>query len=579
MILPHCFTAHLNSLCHLLVLGVVLLCSFCFSGLLLFPVRPKCLVSSLAEFLPSPRIMCCFAFRQHIPPLEHDYCVAVCRQEPAGFLVWLNMQMTWFKCSVSILLWQNNRFMSFLQLPEVVRISMESSPYFQLVCSNNAYRVVTPGVPAPVRIRFTPGKGKDYSHKLICTTARERIVVPIQAIGARAILEFPDQLDFSECPVKQSSHKTLLVHNVSNRAVHYHPFSVVPATGTVGAGDTVQVTVGFHALMTGDYSGSLCCNTGECWLHAEAVELNIGLSTNVVAVETTFITMSNHKTMFIENRSNVTAHFQWKAFPTKEGENREKRRLKSQENLTEEETSESEMGSCEDHTARLSNTVLAEIAKVQQDPMLFSDDIFFIEPVEGEIGPNSSAEIKVTFKPTEALEYQSVAYCNISGRESRLPLRLRGHGKGPLVELNCRILNLGNVSVNTPHVREVQLVNLGAIDAPFTYISSNANVGFCFKFAPKEGIIAPGGTQTIQVSFGATVLGTFEEEFQFSVAGSPRPAILTIKNKYAGFVFRGKVLFFYFGNQEGTFHHQIIVSALSLPRTAHGMLLHKQLCP
>uniref|UniRef100_H0ZXP9 HYDIN/VesB/CFA65-like Ig-like domain-containing protein n=1 Tax=Taeniopygia guttata TaxID=59729 RepID=H0ZXP9_TAEGU len=438
------------------------------------------------------------------------------------------------------------------KLPEVVRISMESSPYFQLVCSNNAYRVVTPGVPAPVRIRFTPGKGKDYSHKLICTTARERIVVPIQAIGARAILEFPDQLDFSECPVKQSSHKTLLVHNVSNRAVHYQlstqsPFSVVPATGTVGAGDTVQVTVGFHALMTGDYSGSLCCNTGEesthTELHAEAVELNIGLSTNVVAVETTFITMSNHKTMFIENRSNVTAHFQWKAFPTKEGENREKRRQcrflrpwseKSQENLTEEETSESEMGSCEDHTARLSNTVLAEIAKVQQDPMLFSDDIFFIEPVEGEIGPNSSAEIKVTFKPTEALEYQSVAYCNISGRESRLPLRLRGHGKGPLVELNCRILNLGNVSVNTPHVREVQLVNLGAIDAPFTYISSNANVGFCFKFAPKEGIIAPGGTQTIQVSFGATVLGTFEEEFQFSVAGSPRPAILTIKGSVTG---------------------------------------------
>ncbi|OWK49687.1 Hydrocephalus-inducing [Lonchura striata] len=469
--------------------------------------------------------------------------------------------------------WQNNCFMSFLQLPEVVKVSMESSPYFQLAGSNDAYRVVTPGVPAPVRIRFTPGKGKDYSHELICTTARERIVVPIRAIGAQATLEFPDQLDFSECPVKHSSQKTLLVRNVSNRAVHYQlstqsPFSVDPATGTVGAGDTVQVTVGFHALTTGDYSGSLCCNTGEgsthTELHAEAVELNIGLSTNFVAVETTFITMSNHKTMFIENRSNVTAHFQWKAFPTEEGENREKRRPSatgrlsrqnfffrvicltlwsqdsylfcqdtwvemSQENLTEEETSESEMSSCEEHTALLSNTVLEEIAKVQQDPMLFSDDIFFIEPVEGEIGPNCSAEIKVTFKPIEALEYRSVAYCNISGCESRLPLRLRGHGKGPLVELNCRTLNLGNVSVNTPYVHEVQLINLGAIDAPFTYISSNANVGCYFKFAPKEGIIAPGGTQTIQVSFSATVLGTFKEEFQFSVAGSHRSALLTIK--------------------------------------------------
>ncbi|XP_059716814.1 uncharacterized protein LOC132334729 isoform X5 [Haemorhous mexicanus] len=36
--------------------------------------------------------------------------------------------------------------------------------------------------------------------------------------------------------------------------------------------------------------------------------------------------MSSHKTMFIENRSNIAAHFQWKAFPTEEGEIEEKRR-------------------------------------------------------------------------------------------------------------------------------------------------------------------------------------------------------------------------------------------------------------
>ncbi|XP_068034856.1 hydrocephalus-inducing protein-like [Anomalospiza imberbis] len=199
------------------------------------------------------------------------------------------------------------------------------------------------------------------------------------------------------------------------------------------------------------------------------------------------------------------------------------------ENLTEEEKTEKEKGSCEDCTALLSDTVQEEIAKVQEDPMLFSDDIFFIEPVEGEIGPNCSAEIKVTFKPLEALEYQSVAYCSISGCESRLPLCLTGEGQGPLVELSCRTLNFGNISVNTPHVYEVKLINQGAIDAPFTYIPSTANVGFCFKFAPEEGIIAPGGTQTIQVSFSASVLGKFEEEFQFSVAGSPMSAILTIK--------------------------------------------------
>nr|XP_030138280.3 hydrocephalus-inducing protein [Taeniopygia guttata]XP_030138282.3 hydrocephalus-inducing protein [Taeniopygia guttata]XP_041574528.1 hydrocephalus-inducing protein [Taeniopygia guttata] len=114
-------------------------------------------------------------------------------------------------------------------------------------------------------------------------------------------------------------------------------------------------------------------------------------------------------------------------------------------------------------------------------------------------------------------------------RESRLPLHIRGEGQRPLVEFSSPSLNLGNIPINTPHICQVKLINQGAINAPFTYSPSTANVGFCFKFAPEEGIITPGGIQTIQISFSPTVLGTFEEEFQFSVAGSPVPAILTIK--------------------------------------------------
>ncbi|XP_062355740.1 hydrocephalus-inducing protein homolog [Cinclus cinclus] len=433
--------------------------------------------------------------------------------------------------------------------PRLVKVYMERSPYFELVCPSDVRHIILPGTSSHVRIRFTPDETENYSHELVCLTARDRIVVPIQAIAAQAILlDFPDQLDFSRCPVKYSSQKTLLVRNVGNVEAHYQlstqsPFCVVPDRGTLAAGDTMQVTVGFHPLTVGDHSGSLvvCCNTGECIrtnLHGEAVDVNVRLSTNSVKVENTFITTSNYTTVFIKNRSNITAHFQWKTFPTEEDENKLKRRqcyflqpLKevSLEKFIEEENIEQEKGYCEDNTALVSHTVQEEMAKVKEDPMLFSDDIFSIEPVEGEIGPNCCAKIKVTFKPLEALEYRSVAYCNISGRESRLPLRLIGEGQGPFVELRSHTLNLGNIFVNTPYVYEVKLINQAPIDAPFTYICTTANVGYCFKFAPEEGIIAPGGIQTIQISFNATVLGRFEEEFQFSVAGSPTPAILTIK--------------------------------------------------
>ncbi|XP_062355730.1 hydrocephalus-inducing protein-like [Cinclus cinclus] len=434
------------------------------------------------------------------------------------------------------------------KFPRLVQVYMERSPYFELLCPNDAYHIIPPGTSSHVRIRFTPDETKDYSHELICLTARDRIVVPIQAIAAQAILDFPDQLDFSECPVKYSSQKTLLVRNVGNVEAHYQlstqsPFCVVPDRGTLAAGDTMQVTVGFHPLTVGDHSGSLvvCCNTGECIctnLHGEAVDVNVGLSANSVKVENTFITTSNYTTVLIENRSNITAHFQWKTFPTEEDENKLKRRkcyfLQPWnelwlERFMKDKKIEQEKGYCEDNTALMSHMVQEEMAKVQEDPMLFSDDIFSIEPMEGEIGPNCCAKIKVTFKPVEALEYRSVAYCNISGRESRLPLHLIGEGQELLVEFSSHTLNVGKILVDTPHVYEVKLINQAPIDAPFTYIPSTTTVGYCFKFAPEEGIIAPGGIQTIQISFSATVLGRFEEEFQFIVAGSPTPAILTIK--------------------------------------------------
>lgn len=58
---------------------------------------------------------------------------------------------------------------------------------------------------------------QDYAHMLTCVTEREKFIVPIKARGARAILDFPDTLNFSTCPVKYNSQKTLLVRNIGNK--------------------------------------------------------------------------------------------------------------------------------------------------------------------------------------------------------------------------------------------------------------------------------------------------------------------------------------------------------------------------
>lgn len=62
---------------------------------------------------------------------------------------------------------------------------------------------------------------QDYFDELIIITEREKFSVPIRAIGARAALDFPEQLNFSNCPVRFSSRKTLLVRNVGKREACY----------------------------------------------------------------------------------------------------------------------------------------------------------------------------------------------------------------------------------------------------------------------------------------------------------------------------------------------------------------------
>lgn len=67
--------------------------------------------------------------------------------------------------------------------------------------------------------------------------------------------------------------------------------------------------------------------------------------------------------------------------------------------------------------------------------MLFSDDVVKIDPAEGDIWPNSSAEITVIFKPDKAEVYNRTAFCDVTGRESRLPLKVTGLGIGPKVNV------------------------------------------------------------------------------------------------------------------------------------------------
>lgn len=95
--------------------------------------------------------------------------------------------------------------------------------------------------------------------------------------------------------------------------------------------------------------------------------------------------------------------------------------------------------------------------------MLFSDDIFKIEPLQGEIWPNQEMTICVTFRPQHPLRYTCTAFCNIVCSEERLPLNLVGYGVGPKASLSMRECDIGDIFVNYPQRFDLVISNDGEI--------------------------------------------------------------------------------------------------------------------
>lgn len=177
--------------------------------------------------------------------------------------------------------------------------------------------------------------------------------------------------------------------------------------------------------------------------------------------------------------------------------------------------------SLRDKMSILSRTFQNRKRLVQGDHMLFEDEVFLIEPVEGDIWPNSTSPVTVIFKPEEAKSYTCTAFCDLTGRESRLPLRIRGEGLGPKIQFSFDHLEMGNIFINSSHTYEVVLANKGDIDAMFNLLPTNSVFGPMFSFNPSEGIVMPDGHQAIQISFRSPVLGDFQENFYFQIDGSP----------------------------------------------------------
>uniref|UniRef100_A0A8D3BS88 HYDIN axonemal central pair apparatus protein n=1 Tax=Scophthalmus maximus TaxID=52904 RepID=A0A8D3BS88_SCOMX len=500
-----------------------------------------------------------------------------CRQSVYCLLRSLTLcqsHQTLFQPNPSELVFQNFTHTQTHKLPVVfvnndkvsrhVKMELKHSEYFHVVGPEDAVSKVAPGLCATFPVVFTPTENKDYFHKLVFVTDQDRFEVPVRAIGPRAILDFPDELRLPLCPVKASTEKTHFVRNVGNSKANFtlhtqRPFSVTPAFGTLDIGVGMQVTVSFNPMTTGDQSQDLLLHyhTGEdvhVRLHGACEELNVHLEPDSVTLEKTYISLSSVHKLSLTNSTDIPLRYRWSAWPGQEEEDLSLLRYSVLQQKEEEER-ERLLFQCESdptaiHRLPLLTRALQECrSRAARDRLVaLSDSCITVEPAEGEIWPRTTALFYIVFKPEEAKLHQQTMYCDVTGRNSRLPLTITGEGLGPKLQLDYDLTYMQNVFIGDKECCEVLASNKGLIDAPFRLSRPDTALGRCFSFSPEEGVVPTGACQIVEVTFHSRILGTFSEDLLLTVTGQPEPLTLTFSGCVIGPTFHFSVPELSFGD-------------------------------
>ncbi|KAJ3364976.1 hypothetical protein GGF32_000634 [Allomyces javanicus] len=451
------------------------------------------------------------------------------------------------------------------QYPRRLRLQPIEEPHFELKGwkSDSLYSGrVAPGMETAFILHFKPDENRDLETSIVCETERERFLVPVRIVGPRALFDFPDEIHFDEVPVRYTTSKTILVRNVGTKDGYFavqapadSAFQFEPARGYVPKGATSFITVHFTPTRVDAYSDDIRVTySGDqdqdvsglvsgsedvsfLRMHGSADNVDVRLEHGQVTMAPTYISLSSFKTITIHNHSDIIAKYQWKQFSTDVEEVKFKERQKRLLLVGDPAQPPPIMADMDqDGPAQCASGFLlqAQQRAIDEDPLHFANDAFVIEPLDGVIWPRSSIEATVSFFPKTAGPHQEVLYCQISGRESRLPLVLRGEGVGPKLHFSFDLLEIEDVYIGSTHTYQVVLENVGDIDGAYRFEPADSVHGRCFTFSSPTGTVPVGGKEVIQITFRPESLGDFYEAFSWHVQGAPTALRLLARGRVVG---------------------------------------------
>ena len=219
----------------------------------------------------------------------------------------------------------------------------------------------------------------------------------------------------------------------------------------------MQLNFAFKPTAVGEFDEEMLVeyDSGEtCYarLTGAAAEVDVALERSLLTLDACYISLVSQSAIRLHNRSDIRVSFSWRQFESAAAEAQAK--MVSLANL------------------QLDGGLGASLARqkrraIELDPLPFSHDVFAIEPSEGEIFPGCYCELTVVFKPETAGDINAVAFCEVNGRDARLPLRLQGKGLGPKATWLYDSLDVGDVFIHSTHRYEVVLENHGEIGTEY----------------------------------------------------------------------------------------------------------------
>eukprot|EP00939_MAST-03C_sp_MAST-3C-sp1_P000134 g134.t1 len=448
---------------------------------------------------------------------------------------------------------------------------------------------LAPGTTICFVISFKPHEIKDYACDLVCITEREKFIVPVRATGKRPCLDLPDEVQFGTCAVKVSHENVILVRNIGDKDATFKirtsmPFSAKSKSTIVKVGQVTQIVLGFYPRECGEHKGELTIiytDSGQqigVELVGTGKDVDIALEKDCVDMASQYLSLRTHKKMLIHNKSAIPVNFSWKMCPdetSEEGDrvdfvktlvDREKEEKKSldetlkrisqcgDEGVSSKEYEEVLL-ECREKITSIESKYKGLRFRAKRDPKRFTHNVFAVEPLQGMVAPNGSVEVTITFAPLVEQKYVTTAFLDVAGRARRLPMRLEGEGLGPQASFSGKLINMGDIFINTTWSHRLKFDNRAAIPCAFSLVPPTSSIGKNIVVTPSSGVLAVNESQKLQLSLCSDLIGEIDERLRFKMEGAKKMIEVRVKGHVVGPTFHFDVDSIDFGPVSYGFKH------------------------